>query len=105
MQVEKGYRRKGLGKFMMKVLQSSINCRTYNPVYNSGDKLYLCVTQLSVKLSYSVTISIQPKIKISDHNLSGVGDALLESGHVEADGDHLQEGSAPGRVLQESPQV
>merc|ERR1712083_800002 len=35
----------------------------------------------------------------------GAGDALLESRHVEADGDHLQEGSAPGRVLQESPQV
>ena len=36
---------------------------------------------------------------------TGVGDAVLESRHVEADGDHLQEGSAPGGVLQESPQV
>ena len=36
---------------------------------------------------------------------SGVGNALSQGGHVEADGHHLQEGRPSGRVLQEGAQV
>ena len=36
---------------------------------------------------------------------SGVGNALPQGRHVEADGHHLQEGRPSGRVLQEGAQV
>ena len=36
---------------------------------------------------------------------SGVGNALPQGRHVEADGHHLQEGRTSGRVLQEGAQV
>ena len=77
--MEEGFRRKGLGRFMMKVLT------------------FCVLSFLRTKFEFDELVCQDMKTMF----FPGVGDALPQGGHVEADGDDLQEGLPPGRVFQE----